>query len=139
MKDSLKMYWGLLALGVLLFAVGGFLLKGVNENNISSVCIGVGAGLFGMSVGKIISLKVEAKYPDTQRQLKIEINDERNTTIRDKAGASTCRIMNYTLSTLTLIFVLLKASMFIVLLMVAAIILQAGLFIYFSNRYSKEI
>lgn len=139
MKNKALLYYLLAFLGVVLFLTGGFLLKGVEEKNISALCIGIGAGLFGMSVGSLVSIRVDKKHPDIQRRKSIEVNDERNITIRDKAGAKTNQIMNYVLCILTLTFTLMNVSMYITLLMVTAILIRAVLVVAYTNKYNKEL
>lgn len=137
MKNKIAPFILLSLLGVVLFFTGGF-LKGIDKN-IASVCIGIGTGILGMSIAMIATILVEKKYPKIAKQKSIDVNDERNIRIKEKASAKTNRIMSYVLYILTLIFTLMDASLYITILMVAAIIIQVSLFILFSDKYSKEM
>ncbi len=125
-------------IGITILLVGAF-IKIRTYYGFSSVLIGIGAGIFGTALGNIIRLRMEAKNPEIGRNLEIEKNDERNTAIRDKAGAMVNRISLQVLSVLVLIFALLRVELAIILCILGIIVLQGILIIFFQNYYSKRM
>jgi len=75
MKNKSFLYYVFLFIGIGLFCVGGFMLKEPGLKSISGICIGIGAGLFGMSLGVIIDYKVQERNPSYKRQMNIEAKD----------------------------------------------------------------
>jgi len=126
-------------LGMTLFLIGVILMKNNAEKYIYGLFIGLGLGIFIIFARKIEASVVWKKYPDIKQHLEIEINDERNTIIRDKAGFKTNLIMNYLLLVLTIMFAFMGVSVYVVLSMVALIITQGVLFIIFSNQYEQKL
>ncbi|NLG49498.1 MAG: hypothetical protein GX552_05230, partial [Chloroflexi bacterium] len=57
------------------------------------VCIGIGAGLFGGNLGAAIGVYLLKKDPNAAKQKEIEVNDERNIVISNKAKAKAYDLM----------------------------------------------
>jgi len=76
----------ILVLGVGLVALA-FTLNGQEVKAVSGVMLGIGAGLFGMSISNLFTQLYEEKHPYVKKQKEIEFNDERNEMIRNKAKA----------------------------------------------------
>ena len=119
-------------------AVGGGFLRDEELKALSGVCIGVGAGLFGMSVANLVTYRMRASHPEVFAKKDIEVNDERNTIVRDKAGAKVNGILMIILAVITLVFVLLDVELYVSLTLAGLILLQGVLytayFSYFNNR-----
>ncbi|MDI3529589.1 MAG: hypothetical protein PWQ23_1408 [Thermoanaerobacter sp.] len=126
-------------LGMTLFLIGVILMKNNAEKYIYGLFMGLGLGIFMIFARKIEASVVWEKYPDIKQHMGIEINDERNTIIRDKAGSKTNRIMNYLLLVLTTMFAFMGVSLYVVLSLIALIITQGVLFIIFSNQYEQKL
>ncbi|WKV08571.1 DUF2178 domain-containing protein [Thermoanaerobacterium thermosaccharolyticum] len=139
MKNKSLNYCMLALIGMILFLIGVILMKNNAEKYIYGLFMGLGLGIFIIFGRKAEGWAVEKKYPDIKRHIEIEINDERNTIIRDKAGSKTNQIMNYLLLILTIIFNFMDVSLYVVLSMVALIITQGVLFIIFSNQYEQKL
>ncbi|MDP4094529.1 MAG: hypothetical protein Q8920_14360 [Bacillota bacterium] len=138
MKNKMYLFYLLTLLGIVLVCTGGF-VKSINGKNISGPIIGIGAGLFGMSVGSIFNLKIEKKCPEVFQKKNIEVNDERNIVIRDKAGSRTNQIMGYVIYLITLSLSLMNVSMYIIFFMVGLIVFRLVLMIVYTNHYNKII
>ena len=136
---QMKLYIALAVLGAILVAIGGFVFTDEDVKNISGLFIGIGAGVFGLSLAQIIVITVTEKNPDYKRKMKIEENDERNIAINNRAKAKGFNAMGYILSILMLVFVLVNADLSIILLLVFAYLLIYGVFIFYLNKYSKEM
>ena len=125
--------------GLLLLATGLTLLKViVNPQGILLVvpyiCIGLGCGAFGHGVGDIVN-----NNPQLQKQMEIDKNDERNIAIANQAKAKAYDIMLYVFGALMVAFALMSVDMVAVLLLVAAYLFVVGFFIYYLNKYHKEM
>ncbi len=127
-----------IAVGVALIILGG-ILKGEELNSLASVCIGIGAGLFGMFTANLINYRIELKHPEALRKKNIEVNDERNTIIRDKAGTKTNKILMGLICIATLVFALLNVELYITLTMVGLILLEGILYVVYINYFSKRL
>ena len=133
------LYVALLALGVALFAVGGFVLTSPELKSISGLCIGLGAGLFGMSIAQIITLRVIDKNPTLKQKMTIEEKDERNVLIRNNAKGKAFDFMGIAFSILMLIYALTNADLLVILLLAAAYSLVYIIYIVYLSKYSKEL
>lgn len=138
-KSSMLLYTLLLALGVSLFCVGGFVLTYPDLKSLSALCIGIGAGLFGMSVGQIIVIITADKNPRYKQKMAIEEKDERNILIRNTAKGKAFDVMGFVFSILMLVYALISVDMFIILLLVAAYSIVYIVYIIFLSKYSKEM
>jgi len=139
MKNKDVLYYVLLLVGIGLFCIGGFILKAPELNSISEIFIGIGAGLFGMSLGGIIQFRVEAKNPAYKRKIDIESKDERTVSIKSKSKAKAFDAMGMIFGILMLIYVLMNADSLIIYLVVSAYLLVYAIYIVYLNKYSKEM
>ena len=129
-------------LGVLCAIAGFFLLK--NFTDMPSlpypyVLIGIGCGAFGHGFGSIISYKAIKNHPDLIKKKEVEINDERNQTISNKAKAKAYDCMIFVYGALILAFTLMNVSLPIILLMVFAYLFVSGYGIFYRFKYDKEL
>lgn len=136
MKNKMLLYV-LLAVAGIIIAIAGFVLKGASAENLSGILMGVGAGIFGGSAAMVISTAIEKKYPEVKRKKDIEVNDERNISVRNKAKAQTHNVMTQILYFVTAGLAIANVDMVIILSMVGAILLQTVLYIVFFNHYNK--
>ncbi len=74
--------------GLALF-VTPVILGGVESRLLGFVCVYGGMGLFALSLAFLEMYISRHKRPELLRKQRIEAKDERNTIIRDKAGAKT--------------------------------------------------
>lgn len=131
-------------IGILLLATGLVLLKSVSEPQgimlaLPYICIGLGCGVFGHGLGDIVSHQVTRKNPQLQKQIEIEKNDERNIVISNQAKAKAYDIMLYVFGALMVSFALMSADVVVILLLVFAYLFVVGFFIYYLNKYNKEM
>jgi len=130
--------------GLLLLATGLILLKAIANPQgillvVPYICIGLGCGAFGHGVGDIVNNKVVKNNPQLQKQMEIDKNDERNIAIANQAKAKAYDIMLYVFGVLMVAFALMSVDMVVVLLLVAAYLFVVGFFIYYLNKYHKEM
>lgn len=60
------------ALGVVLWAVGFWLVRADLGSTLGYVCIGLGCGMFGYGTGEMISQRALQSDPALQRQMEID-------------------------------------------------------------------
>ncbi|WP_048182121.1 hypothetical protein [Methanosarcina siciliae] len=95
--------------------------------------------ILGRSVDNILKLFAIKESIDAKKQLEIEMKDERNTLIREKAGSKTNQYMLY-LNTAIILILGFKDVEFWMLglfgfLILAQGVLSTGLYNYYDNRY----
>ena len=138
-SKQMKLYTTLAVLGAILFAILWFVFTGKDVNTVSGLFIGIGAGLFGLSVAQIIVIVIAEKNPEYKRKASIEEKDERNIAISNKAKAKGFNAMGYILPILMLVYVLINADLLLLLLLVFAYLLVYCVYIFYLNKYSKEM
>lgn len=139
-----KKYYVVAAIGLLLLAAGLCLVKTVADPQgimlaLPYVCIGIGCGLLGHGMANVISQKAIEKNPDIQKQKDIEVNDERNIAIGNRAKAKAFDVMTFVFSALMLTFALMNIGLAAVLLFVFAYLFVQGCAIYYRCKYEKEM
>ena len=76
---------------------------------------------------------------EIKKQKEIEVKDERNTAIREKAGYMVARCMNHVITAFILILAFMGADKIIILMAASLIVIELVLTIFFSNYYSKKM
>lgn len=127
-------------LGLACALTGFFVLTGEELKSISGMCTGIGSAAFGLGLGYFIRLVV---VPETERirqarQKDIDVHDERNVRIREKAGAMANRVIFYALCAALLVFGFF-GDLRAVLVITGIIVLESVLVIVLSDHYSKQI
>jgi uncharacterized membrane protein len=127
-------------LGVACVLLGIFVFTGEEQKSISGLCIGVGAAAGALGLGNLILLisVPQAVREEQLRMQQIEVNDERNIRIREKAGAMANRVVFYALCAAMLVLGML-GDLQAVLMLAGVLVLEAVLVIILTNRYSKQM
>lgn len=126
-------------LGVVLWAVGFWLVKADLGSTLGYVCIGLGCGMFGHGTGELISRRALKRDPALQRQMEIVKNDERNIAIADHAKGRAFDMMTFVFGALMVSFALMGMDLAAVLLLVAAYLFVHGYALYWRFRYDREM
>jgi uncharacterized membrane protein len=124
--------------GVVLITTG-CMINDEELKSLSGVCIGIGAGLLGMFIANLVTYRMALRNPEAFAAKNREVNDERNTMIRDRAGAKTNRILMIVISIVTLIFVLIEVPQYVTLAMVSFILLNGILYIAYLNYFNRQL
>ncbi|NLW78811.1 MAG: hypothetical protein GXY32_05300 [Ruminococcaceae bacterium] len=101
--------------------------------------IGIGAGFLGGNVAAVVNKLVFRKHPEAARQKEIEVNDERNQQLNHMAMAKAYRVSLFVYSAVMLAFALLQVPVYVILILVAAHLFVVGTYIFYMNRYSKQM
>ncbi len=118
MLKKKSFYIATLVLAICLIVVSPF-LRGEELKSISGICIGIGAGLLGMSIANLLMKRMEENNPEMMKQSEIEFKDERNTLIRYKAKAKTADIIQWCIMGVAYITILINAPLWVTLVTVA--------------------
>lgn len=128
-------------LGIILLLAGSFVFTSDDTKMFSGLCIGFGAAMLTLGIGSFIRSFIisAAEDEDIHHRKQIEVNDERNTRIREKTGYMVAKVMNYILLVFVLVLGFMKVDKIIIIMAVSLIVIEFILLIIFSNYYDKEM
>lgn len=135
-----KMFYRILLIpGLILFFFGGVVIKAEAYKALSGICIGLGAGLFGLSCSNIWMQSYAKKNPQVMEESNIAYADERNTMIRNKAKAQTADIVQWCIAGLAFLSILMNSPLWVTLLIVGIFLLKTIVEFYLIGKYAKEM
>ncbi|BCN30201.1 hypothetical protein [Anaeromicropila herbilytica] len=142
--NKMTKYILLTTLGLILIVSGAIIAKITRDADgillsLPYVMIGIGSGIFGQNLGMIINIINMKKYPEEARKKEIEVNDERNIAIRDKAKAKAYDLMVLVFGALMLSYAMTNSNLYVILSFVIAYLFVTLSNIYFINKLQKEI
>lgn len=131
-------------LGLALLAAGLYLAKMTNAATgimraLPFVMIGVGCGLFGQGMGGIIERSILRKHPEIAKQKEIEVKDERNQEISNRAKAKAYDVMVFVFGALMVSFALMNVDLAVLLMFVFAYLFVVGSGLYHRIKLDKEL
>lgn len=129
-----------LVLGLASIYVAIFVIKDTHKS-IAGAMLGIGAAASALSLGGLAqNIFIPKSVLQQQKQQKeIEVNDERNIRIREKAGLVISRIMFYMIIAVLWVFVFMDVDMWIILLMTGMLVMYIVMLIVLTNYYSKRM
>ena len=141
-KHGLQTALGILGLALLAF--GLYLVKTTNATEgilmtLPYVCVGIGCGLFGQGMGGVIERSVLKKHPELIKQKEIEVNDERNQQISNRAKAKAYDRMVFVFGAMMIALALMNVDLAVVLLVVFSYLFVVGSGIYYRVKFEKEL
>jgi len=126
-----------LALGVLL------LITNTNPQGIIQALpftlLGVGVGAFFGGLSGVLGNRILKNNPDLAKQKEIEVNDERNNAIANKAKARTFDLTWPIFVALIIFITLMQVEAIVILVFVGVFVLMVFLFLFFLIKYNKEM
>lgn len=131
----------MLVVGLLLLFLGGFVFTSKELKMVSSLCIGFGTAISVLGIGNLLSSFMVSAVEDKRikQLIEIEVNDERNTRIREKVGYMTSKIMNYVILVLVMALGFMNADKKILFMVASLLLIEFALVIFFSNYFSKRM
>jgi len=140
-KKNLWLFALLAVAGAISLSLANLVFVSPSVKQLSGFCNGIGAAAFCLGIGNFVGAIITSKTetPEALRRKNIEVNDERNTRIREKVGAKINQIMIYVLSALVLALGFMGAELYIILLIAALFVLELILAIVLTDYYSKQI
>lgn len=131
--------WLLLALGILIIAVGGFVLYGIVPKPVGGVSIGIGGALIGITVSELLKRRMLEKNPAVKRKMEIDERDERNITINSRAKAKAFDAMTPVFGMTMLVLILTDVALYVTLLGVGAYLAMYIVYFFNLSKYNKEM
>lgn len=129
----------LLIFGVALMLFSIFVLREESVKALGGGCLGVGAGLLGLSASNLIMQNWYKKHPKESRQSEIDFKDERSTMIRNRAKAKSSDIMQWFVMGVAWITILANSPLWLTLLLVFVFLFKNMLELYLMSKYEKEM
>ena len=111
----------------------------VELNSHSGILLGTGAGAIGASIAKLYTINLEKKNPDMIKENEIELQDERNVLIRQRAKAKSADITQWLIMVIAYLEIFVNAPLWIILLTVGIFVLYNIIQIYYVNKFNKEM
>ena len=111
----------------------------VELNSHSGILLGTGAGVLGANIAKLYSINLEKKNPDLIKENEIELKDERNVLIRQRAKAKSADITQWLIMLVAYLEILVNAPLWITLVTIGIFILYNIIQIYYVNKFNKEM
>ena len=111
----------------------------VELNSHSGILLGTGAGVLGANIAKLYSINLEKKNPDIVKENEIELQDERNVLIRQRAKAKSADITQWLIMMIAYLEIFVNAPLWIILLTVGIFVLYNIIQIYYINKFNKEM
>ena len=111
----------------------------VELNSLSWLLLGTGAGVIGASIAKLYSINLEKKNPDMIKENEIELKDERNILILQRAKAKSADITQWLIMIIAYLEIFVNAPLWIILLTVGIFVLYNIIQIYYINKFNKEM
>lgn len=99
------------------------------------IIFGCACGLFGHGMGSRLAKRAQQKDPELAKRVDIEVNDERNSKIRDLAKAKAFDMFIYIFGILLLLFAFMGIPTSAVLLLCLA---YAAVIVFFIFNFKKQ-
>ena len=111
----------------------------VELNSHSGILLGTGAGVLGANIAKLYFINLEKKNPDIIKENEIELKDERNVLILQKAKAKSADITQWLIMLVAYLEILVNAPLWITLVTIGIFVLYNIIQIYYVNKFNKEM
>ena len=135
MQKKSTFYIMAITISVLMIILSQF----VELNSHSGILLGTGAGVIGASIAKLYTINLEKKNPDMIKENEIELQDERNVIILQRAKANSADITQWLIMLIAYLEIFVNAPLWIILLTVGIFVLYNIIQIYYINKFNKEM
>lgn len=139
-KIKLIISTSLLLIGIILVGIG---IYGSVMDNMSAkfngLFYGLGAGIIGASISQIATIKLYNKNPKFLRKKTIEVQDERNIHLKEKAKSKVYDLFNILFPMMILVLYIANVNLVMIGVMLGLYVLRFILYIIFFNKYDKEM
>ena len=135
MQKKSMFYISAIIISVIMIILSQF----VELNSHSGILLGTGAGVFGANIAKLYFISLEKKNPDIIKENEIELKDERNVLILQKAKAKSADITQWLIMLIAYLEIFVNAPLWIILLTVGIFVLYNIIQIYYINKFNKEM
>lgn len=128
-----------LGMGVTLILLGIFVFKGESVKAIAGLCLGLGAGLLGVSSSNFVNMEYLEKHPEVRKQARIESADERNQMINQMAKAKTLDIIQWFIIGIAYLTILIGSPVWVTLICIGVFVLKFILEWTFIVKYQRTL
>ena len=135
MQKKSMFYISAIIISVIMIILSQF----VELNSHSGILLGTGAGVFGANIAKLYFISLEKKNPDIIKENEIELKDERNVLILQKAKAKSADITQWLIMLVAYLEILVNAPLWITLVTIGIFVLYNIIQIYYVNKFNKEM
>ena len=135
MQRKSMFYISALIISIIMIILSQF----VELNSLSGILLGTGAGVFGANIAKLYFISLEKKNPDIIKENEIELKDERNVLILQKAKAKSADITQWLIMLVAYLEILVNAPLWITLVTIGIFVLYNIIQIYYVNKFNKEM
>ncbi len=135
MQKKSMFYISAIIMSVIMIILSQF----VELNSHSGILLGTGAGVIGASIAKLYFINLEKKNPDIIKENEIELKDERNVLILQKAKAKSADITQWLIMLVAYLEILVNAPLWITLVTIGIFVLYNIIQIYYVNKFNKEM
>ena len=125
--------------GIIISVIMIILSQFVELNSHSGILLGTGAGVLGANIAKLYFISLEKKNPDIIKENEIELKDERNVLILQKAKAKSADITQWLIMLVAYLEILVNAPLWITLITIGVFVLYNIIQIYYVNKFNKEM
>ena len=125
--------------GIIISVIMIILSQFVELNSHSGILLGTGAGVLGANIAKLYFINLEKKNPDIVKENEIELKDERNVLILQKAKAKSADITQWLIMLVAYLEILVNAPLWITLVTIGIFVLYNIIQIYYVNKFNKEM
>ena len=135
MQKKSTFYIMAITISVLMIILSQF----VELNSHSGILLGTGAGVIGASIAKLYFINLEKKNPDIAKENEIELQDERNILILQRAKAKSADIIQWLIMLIAYLEIFVNAPLWIILLTISVFVLYNIIQAYYINKFNKEM
>ena len=135
MQKKSMFYISAIIISVIMIILSQF----VELNSHSGILLGTGAGVLGANIAKLYFINLEKKNPDIIKENEIELKDERNVLILQKAKAKSADITQWLIMLVAYLVILVNAPLWITLVTIGIFVLYNIIQIYYVNKFNKEM
>ena len=135
MQKKSMFYISALIISIIMIILSQF----VELNSLSGILLGTGAGVLGANIAKLYFISLENKNPDIIKENEIELKDERNVLILQKAKAKSADITQWLIMLVAYLEILVNAPLWITLVTIGIFVLYNIIQIYYVNKFNKEM
>ena len=125
--------------GIIISVIMIILSQFVELNSHSGILLGTGAGVLGANIAKLYFISLEKKNPDIIKENEIELKDERNVLILQKAKAKSADITQWLIMLVAYLEIFVNAPLWIILVTIGIFVLYNIIQIYYVNKFNKEM
>jgi hypothetical protein len=143
-KNQCRKHILLLAVGLMIMAAGFVLM--ILFQNVEGIlrvlpylCVGIGTCVFEYNLREFLNKLAFRKNPQAAKLIEIEVLDERNITIQNKAKAKAYDFMMMIFCAIMPILAIKWRELYILLIFLAAYIYVSFINLYYLKKYQKEM